>query len=164
MIVRLLVWRAPQGDMKINLPIPRRLADTLDPMKSTLTILIVIAVGLLGCVEREITITSEPEGALVYVSDVEVGRTPVTFPFTWYGDYDIILRKEGYETLKTNEQISMPWYEVPPADLFSELAPWLYLDERFFHYELETYQPLSQEELLQRAEEMRQYNIESVED
>ena len=133
-------------------------------MKSLVTILIVFAVGLLGCVEREITITSQPEGALVYVSDVEVGRTPVTFPFTWYGDYDIILRKDGYETLKTHEQINPPAYEIPPFDLLSELAPWPYLDERFFHYELQTYQPLSQEELLRRAEEMRLYNLESVED
>ena len=28
-----------------------------------------------GCLERQMTITSQPEGALVYVSDVEVGRT-----------------------------------------------------------------------------------------
>jgi hypothetical protein len=33
------------------------------------------AVLLAGCVEREMLVTSEPAGAIVYVSDVEVGRT-----------------------------------------------------------------------------------------
>ena len=148
----------------MDLPIPGALTDTLGPMKSVLTILIVVAAGVAGCVEREMTITSEPAGALVYVSDVEVGRTPVTFPFTWYGDYDIILRKDGFETLKTNAQITPPWYEIPPGDLLSELAPWTYRDERFLHYDLSTYQPLGQDELLDRAEQMRLYNLESVED
>jgi hypothetical protein len=51
--------------------------------------------GLLGCVERTISITSEPEGALVYLNDEEVGRTPVSVPFTFYGVYDVRLEHEA---------------------------------------------------------------------
>ncbi len=42
-----------------------------------------------GCVERTVTITSEPDNALVYLNDEEIGRTPVTVSFTFYGVYDV---------------------------------------------------------------------------
>ena len=34
-----------------------------------------------GCVERTITVRSDPPGALVYLDDVERGETPCTFRF-----------------------------------------------------------------------------------
>jgi len=114
-----------------------------------------------GCVEREMTITSEPEGALVFVSDREMGRTPVTFPFTWYGDYDIILRRQGHQTLKTHAAINAPWYEVAPLDLLSHIAPWTYRDQRFLHYKLEELQLPSDKQLIQKAEDMRKRNLGS---
>ena len=58
-------------------------------------------ISLNGCVERFITVTSKPAGAIVWLNDEEVGVTPVTVPFTWYGEYGVVLRKEGYQTLKT---------------------------------------------------------------
>ena len=111
-----------------------------------------------GCVERELTITSEPAGALVYISDDEKGRTPLTIPFTWYGDYDVRLVLAGHETLKTNFNVTPPWYEVPPLDLFSELAPWTYHVRRATHYTLEAKKPIDNEELYQRAEDLRARN------
>ncbi len=116
----------------------------------------VVGLGMLGgCVEREMKITTEPAGALVYVSDREVGRTPLTLPFTWYGDYDVQVRMNGYKTLQTHAEISPPWYEVPPLDLFSYMAPWTYRDERFLHYELEKQPEVADDELIKQAEEMR---------
>jgi hypothetical protein len=115
-----------------------------------------------GCLERQMTITSQPAGALVYVSDVEVGRTPVTLPFTWYGDYDIILRLDGYETLKTHAKIYPPIYEVPPFDLLSELAPWTYRDRRYLDYTLHPLSLPADEKLIQQAENMRQENLRPV--
>jgi len=50
--------------------------------------------ALVGCVERTITITSEPSGALVHLNDEEIGRTPVTVPFRFYGVYDVRLTHE----------------------------------------------------------------------
>lgn len=126
------------------------------------SISLVVLIASAGCVERELTITSEPEGALVYVSDEEVGRTPVTMPFTWYGDYDIIIRKDGYETLDTHAKMNMPWYEVPPIDLLSAVAPWTYHDRRYLHYELDPLTLPGDEELLEQAEQMKQETLQPV--
>jgi len=131
-------------------------------MKGCLAIALalVAAAGLGGCLEREMIISSQPPGALVWVSDVEVGRTPVTFPFTWYGDYDIILRLDGYQTLKTHAQISPPPQEVPPLDFFCEIAPWTFRDRRWLDYKLEPYRAPGDDELIQRAESLRQENLQ----
>jgi hypothetical protein len=110
--------------------------------------------GLCGCVERELTITSQPQGAMVEISGEEVGLTPLRHKFTWYGDYRIVLRKDGYQTLKTHANLNPPLYEIPPLDLLSAMAPWTYHDQRYLHYDLETQEPLSDEELLRRAREM----------
>ena len=73
-----------------------------------------------GCVERIMKIDTRPPGAIVVVNDEEVGVSPVTFSFLWYGDYDLILRKPGYETLRTHYRVKAPWYEWPPFDLVAE--------------------------------------------
>ncbi len=122
-----------------------------------------LVLAMAGCVERTLTITSEPSGALVYVSSTEIGRTPVTVPFTWYGHYEIILRREGCQTLKTSEKINPPYYEVPPLDLFSAIAPWTYHDNREFHYQLDKQVVPSDKELIGRAEELRHRNLEDPE-
>ncbi len=49
---------------------------------------------LTGCVERTISISSEPSGALVHLNDEEVGRTPLTVPFTFYGTYSVRVTHE----------------------------------------------------------------------
>jgi hypothetical protein len=79
---------------------------------------VLLAVG--GCVERIMKIDSDPQGARVFVNDREVGVTPAKFSFLWYGDYDIILRREGFQTLKTSYRIDAPWYQYPPFDLITE--------------------------------------------
>jgi len=116
-----------------------------------------------GCVQRKLAITSEPGGALVYVSSVERGRTPLTIPFTWYGDYEVILRKAGYETLRTHCNVTPPWYEVPPLDLFSELAPWTYRVHKSAHYTLAEKTEPTDADLFRRAEELRARNLEPEE-
>ena len=73
-----------------------------------------------GCVERTMKIQTDPPGAIVVINDEEVGVSPAKFTFVWYGDYDIILRKAGYETLKTHYRVDAPWYEWPPFDLVAE--------------------------------------------
>ena len=106
------------------------------------------------------TITSQPPGALVFVSSEAIGRTPVTKKFEWYGDYEIVLRYEekGYKTLKTHAQINPPWYEIPPLDLMSHIAPWTYRDRRFLNYRLEKFKPSSDEKLVDRALKMEKRN------
>ncbi len=76
---------------------------------------------LVGCgVQRTITVTSEPAGALVYLNDQEVGRTPVDVPFLFYGTYDVRLDKEGYRPLWTSANAKAPWWETIGPDLVAE--------------------------------------------
>jgi hypothetical protein len=126
---------------------------------------ILALVGLAGCVERRITINSEPKNALVYLNDKEVGRTPVTVPFEWYGDYDIIIRKEGYETIKTHEKIVQPWYQYFPVDFFAEILwPATIYDDHYLDFDLTQYEPTDPKELGERALEMRSLaGVESCE-
>jgi hypothetical protein len=98
--------------------------------RSTRAALVISLVALGGCVERTMKIDSDPQGARVFVNDEEVGVTPAKFSFLWYGDYDLILRKDGYETLKTHYRIDAPWYQYPPIDLVAEcLIPTTIKDE-----------------------------------
>ena len=66
----------------------------------------------IGCVQREMNVQSNPPGAVVYLNDREMGRTPFTKQFLWYGNYDVVLRKEGYQTLKTNAEITAPFWAM----------------------------------------------------
>jgi PEGA domain len=80
-------------------------------------------VAIAGCLERRVSITSEPPGALVYANDVELGRTPLEADFTYYGDYDVRVELEGFEPLRTRARADTPLYEVPPFDLVATALP-----------------------------------------
>jgi len=120
-----------------------------------------LAATPIGCVERTMTITSDPTGALVYVSSVEVGRTPVKIPFTFYGTYDVTLRMEGYETLDTGWLVAPPAYDIPPLDLLSEIAPWTYRVERQKHFKLVQAEPPSDADLIRRAGALRKETLQA---
>ena len=117
--------------------------------------LVLFAAGC-GNVVREWTICSEPSGALVEVSGKEVGRTPVTITFTYYGDYPVILRKEGYETLCTSVNLDPPWYQYPGIDFFTEVLPVSHQDLRQSMHELKKKKTPSEKELLERAKDLRE--------
>jgi hypothetical protein len=76
-----------------------------------------------GCLERTITVRSEPPGAVVWLNDQEIGRTPVTTGFRFYGWYELRLRKEGYEPVIAKREAVAPWYEYPGPDLFASAIP-----------------------------------------
>ena len=132
-------------------------------MKRIGILVLVLAAGLGGCLEREMHITSEPEGALVIISDVEKGRTPLTVPFTWYGDYDIMLRRDGYETLIAHAKLTPPAHEIAPFDLFAEIAPWTMRDDRYLHFKLEKLERISDEALLKKADTLRERTTKPIE-
>lgn len=118
------------------------------------------ALAAAGCVERRIAVTSEPPGALVYINDVEVGRTPVETDFTFYGHYDVRVRKEGYEPIATSRKAGAPLYEYPPIDLFAEAFPADISSVVRWHFDLEPKpaEGLTQEmkdALVERAAELR---------
>lgn len=125
-----------------------------------LTALALLLMLSVGCVERRLLITSEPAGALVYLNDQEVGRTPLEVPFTWYGTYDVRLEREGYRTLQTEQVAEQPWWEKPGPDLFAEALP----NKRVeipWHLEMVKAQPASEadpEQVLDFARQLRELN------
>ncbi len=113
--------------------------------------------GLVGCAQRKLTITSNPPGALAYLNQQEVGRTPVTLDFTWYGTYDLTLRKDGYQTLATKHRLTAPWWQWVPIDLLAELAPWRPTDRQTMTYTLTAADPTAEPtaEILKRGQAMK---------
>lgn len=96
-----------------------------------------LAAGALGgCVERTLTVQTNPPGALVYMNDQEVGRTPVSRPFLWYGYYDVQVRKAGYQTLRTTTPVIAPWWQWLPFDLVAEILPFKFEDPHTVSYTL----------------------------
>ena len=114
----------------------------------------ILALLLTGCVRRTMVINSDPPGAMVYMNGTEIGRTPIERDFTWYGTYDVQVRKEGYETLKTNTRVIAPWWQWVPFDLPAEFLP--LTDRHNLHYALTpaSTQPADPEVMLSRSSEM----------
>lgn len=106
-------------------------------------------------------ITSQPAGALVYLNDQEVGRTPLDVPFTWYGLYDVKLERDGYQTLHTQREAERPWWEAPGPDLFAEAIPNKRV-EIAWHLEMQEAQPAADvdpEQVLDFARQLRELNL-----
>jgi hypothetical protein len=114
-----------------------------------------------GCVERTVRIDTRPQGALVILNDEEVGASPVKVSFLWYGDYDLVVRKEGYETLSTHFQLDPPWWQYPPIDLVTEaLWPGMLTDDHVLApFELREQQTPATEEMVDRATQLREATL-----
>src|SRR6516225_8984761 len=107
-----------------------------------------------GCVHRVMTVKSEPDGALVYMNEQEIGRTPLTKEFLWYGNYDVVVRKDGYATLKTQTPVMPPLWQIIPIDLVTDLMP--LTDEHKLVYHLQPAPPSDPAALMAHAEDMRE--------
>lgn len=128
----------------------------------TLAIAAAVAAPLFlgGCLERTIHITSEPPGALVWLNDIEVGRTPLETDFTYYGEFSVRLRREGYEPIVTSRTAKAPVYEWPVVDLAAELWPQRITTDIRWHFDLvpaaeRTDAEAAREDILLRAAETR---------
>ncbi len=109
-----------------------------------------------AAVRRRLTVRSNPEGALVYVDDQQIGATPVSVSFTYYGTRKIQLIKDGFKTVTVRQTFSPPWYEIPPLDFFSEnLYGGELRDEHVVDVQLEPETIPSTTELWERAEALR---------
>jgi len=125
-------------------------------MRKLIGLTILFLLCLNGCVERLITVKTEPPGAILWLNGEEVGATPVTTSFTWYGAYDVVIRKDGYETIKTSCQPPQPFYQWPGIDLVSEcLLPFTITDHHQWEFELTTHAPVDSQELIDRAKSLR---------
>lgn len=110
-----------------------------------------------GCVERTLTINSNPSDATVVLNDEEVGQTPVTVSFNWYGDYNVRLIKPGYQTLATHKELKGPWYDKFPFDFFAGvLNPFKIVNSHQWAFDLQQAQPANTDELIKKAQDMKQ--------
>ena len=118
--------------------------------------LLLLLVAATGCVQRRMTIRSDPPGALVYVDDYQIGTTPVSHDFVYYGTRKIRLVKDGYETLTVRQPFPIPWYEIFPLDFVSEnLWPGEIRDERIVDLAMMPAAAIPPEEVVARAEQSR---------
>jgi hypothetical protein len=130
-----------------------------------------LALGTLaGCVERKITILSNPDGARLQVNGREMPRTPCTFTFDWYGDYDIILRYEKEEKdaagnpirrvyyLHTHQKAEAPAHQTLGIDLLTDLAPWTVKDHKTWTFVIPEVTNSSVADRVERALELKDRN------
>jgi len=128
------------------------------PLCRLMLMAVVAAVCLLssGCVRRRLTIRSNPSGALVYVDNQEIGTTPCSASFVYYGTRTITVLKNGYRTEKIYQKIRPPWYQITPLDFVSEnLVPLEMRDERIVDVQLVPEEIVPQQKLLDRAQSLR---------
>ncbi len=119
--------------------------------------LALLATGLVGCVERRYTIRTVPENALVVVNGEEIGPSPASHSFVFYGDRDILIMAPGYQTLHVVQPINAPFYDNGLTEFVTEnLIPYTFRDERVFTYNLTPSTDTPAPELLARAGALRQ--------
>lgn len=140
-----------------EVPNARRTSPVLDLCRLGLLAAVVCCAATAGCVQRRLTIRSNPPGALVIIDQWNIGITPCSTDYIYYGKRHIQLIRDGYETLDDDRWIWPPWYEIPPIDFVSEnFIPKELRDERIIDYQLTPQKVASTEQLLGRAENLRQ--------
>ncbi len=98
----------------------------------------------------------------MFLNDQEIGRSKVTTDFLWYGDYGVVIRKEGFKTLQTHWEIKPPWYQIMPVDFFSEVFwPGHLHDQHARHFTLEPQELPTTEELISRATQLRERALDT---
>ncbi len=113
-----------------------------------------------GCVQRRLTIRTDPPGAMAYVDGYPIGTTPISTDFIYYGTREIRLVKDGYETVVVKQRFWPPWYEIPPLDFISEnLVPGEFRDHRTLEFRLQPQRITPPEQLVDRAERLRRGEI-----
>ena len=116
------------------------------------------AVSLLpaGCVSRRLTVVSNPPGAMALLDGREIGYTPASADFIWYGTRQVTLIKDGYETKTDLVTVPAPWYQWPVIEFFSDnFLPHRVTDRRVFNFDLQPKQMIPDEELRSRAMQLR---------
>ncbi|HEX4144251.1 MAG TPA: PEGA domain-containing protein [Pirellulales bacterium] len=126
------------------------------PCRCAIWIVLAVACCAGGCVHRRFTVRSNPPGARVFVDEYEIGTTPVSHDFVYYGTRKIRLVKDGYETLTILQPIPTPWWDLPGIDFISEnLVPNEIRDHRVLDFQMQPQVIVPTEQLMSRADELR---------
>lgn len=118
---------------------------------------IMVLFSFTGCVERRLTVRTQPSNATVILNDEKVGQSPVTVRFNWYGDYKVRITKPGYETLDTHKELQAPLHDKFPFDFFAQLLyPETIVDEYTWKFELKERTDPNTGELIEQAIKMKE--------
>ncbi|MFO0429508.1 MAG: PEGA domain-containing protein [Planctomyces sp.] len=121
-----------------------------------LLVLLILVVSQTGCVHRRFTVNTNPPGALVRVDGKDIGYSPASVDFTWYGTREIQLLKDGYETRTELTSIPAPWYQVFPLDFFSDNFLGTHTsDHRQFNFQLTPKRNDVSNDVIQRGRSLR---------
>ena len=122
---------------------------------STRLLLIVGVIALGGCVERKLTVRSDPPGAMVYLDEQLKGYTPVTFKFHFYGHRTFRLNKRGYRTYEEVRHVEAPWWQWPVISIFADLQPFALTNAQEVDVTMEPHTDVPHEVILDRAKVMK---------
>ncbi len=121
-----------------------------------LMIAVMLTAAQVGCVHRRVTINSYPQGALVKVDGRDIGYTPASFDFTWYGTREVQLLMDGYETHTEMINVNTPWYQTIPLDFISDNFLGRHTtDHRQFSFQMQPKQVDMSSDVVQRAGSLR---------
>lgn len=124
--------------------------------RTCLYILSLLMITQIGCVHRRMTIQTSPPGALIKVDGKDVGYSPTSVDFTWYGQREIQALKDGYETQTQLVDINAPWYQKFPLDFISDNFLGTHVrDHRQFTMQLQPVQPDISSDVIQRGRSLR---------
>ena len=123
------------------------------------TAIVLLSAGIAmvcGCVERRYTVRTDPPGAEVIVNGESLGPSPASHNYYYYGDREITLVLDGYQTKTIIQPINAPWWDNYVTEFFSEnLVPWVIRDEREFTYKMEPFRQPTEEAVQGRADALR---------
>jgi PEGA domain len=121
-----------------------------------LALCLLLAISSTGCMHRRMTVRSDPPGAMVLVDGEEIGYTPTSIDFTYYGTREVTLIKPGYKTLTLYQPVPRPWYQVFPLEFVTDnIALTKIRDRRDLVYTLQPEELIPTQEILDRANHLR---------
>ena len=83
-----------------------------------------------------IEITSDPDGATVWLNDREIGATPLEVEVVYYGTYAVQVDLSGFEPITTFGTANAPTWDMPGLDFFAEILPVSFESRSVWHYDL----------------------------
>jgi hypothetical protein len=109
-----------------------------------------------GCVDRRFVVTTNVPAAQVFVDGQPLGPSPVDSKWEYAGEYTFTALAPGYDPYQEKIRLKPKWYMYPPLDLVSEvLYPGRIEDIRRVHLQMQPSRPLTDIELLNNAENLR---------
>lgn len=123
---------------------------------TALAILLLCVVASSGCSSRRVVVRTQPEGAFVTIDGYPVGYSPVATSYTYGGNRDFLIEKDGYESVRQKVDLSDPWYLRPPISFFTEnFSPVEIRHQPVLDFQLQPKSRINGEVLLQRANTLR---------